>query len=641
MAYFETGRNAYKEEKISSEYQYTFTQTDFNHEIQTTFTADSLKIKFYLNSIMISGEGSNVYTNRVYNVGRFFELDNQQEARIFTTEGFFDFTYGCVKTPDIDGLFNYYIIPADERVTLFVSDVSFVDSFYDSTNDWNNNADYPDGIVPRTEYPIIGRDQWKLVGQDNTLSFTTILSDFVAVDSIKDTLKIKFFLEAYSVENDTIESGVEYYTVGKWFEVENHQQITFGNLRNSYQMSFEIDENEGNNTLGFNLSISGGDVTVYISSITFEDSYYDSTDGWLNPDNPDGLSQLVRKEDPIKSRDQWVHENKAVEFTGDLNSSITTNSTAEKLKIKFFMDAFLNENGAYYVGKWFELEDLQNATFGNSLVQYNLVFTCASNDGEGVFEYTLTTDEDVALYISAITFEDSDYDSSDGWSNPDNPANIIESIQPNPAPYQPFMKSKRSQDQQIEIGTDGGTPIETTVNMSITRIDNMIKYSFRMAIDNAWTTPVFDDNIFDNIHNDSDFIPYKYDVEYNRTSNGTDGGCANALRAFSYVDFSINPPFKNNVGANGCSLTILSEMFDGSIWDEDEDVEVVNMVFSITGAELTTWYTSVEEGVNRSNLVIDTPWMRAKYEAGTTDEIVWGDEEEDTNFHTQPRITGS
>lgn len=151
-------------------------------------------------------------------------------------------------------------------------------------------------------------------------------------------------------------------------------------------------------------------------------------------------------EDKLITRETRIYTDVS-EINIDNTFNITTKSNAKKLKIKFFLDAMIIEDDVtgvsqtFSIGKYIEMEHGQRSQQFFSAGFYSFTYTCTDNDGEGNFTWALeiepVADKTQTLLISNVNFEDSFYDPTDGWTNTDNPNNIIDDIVPETNPGLP------------------------------------------------------------------------------------------------------------------------------------------------------------------------------------------------------------
>lgn len=104
--------------------------------------------------------------------------------------------------------------------------------------------------------------------------------------------KIKFFLDAVTY---TIEGEKFIYRIGEYVELEHLEKAQFITERGFFWLNYECTENDGNGN--FNWKITSNDANwneCYISQVVFQDSFFNSALGWLNPDNPDNILSILQ-----------------------------------------------------------------------------------------------------------------------------------------------------------------------------------------------------------------------------------------------------------------------------------------------------------------------------------------------------------
>jgi hypothetical protein len=124
-------------------------------------------------------------------------------------------------------------------------------------------------------------------------------------------------------------------------------------------------------------------------------------------------------------------ENDALIAVVGTQFTIKTNSRAPRIRLKFWLDAV--ERGTetdlktYRIGKYYEIEHLDQIQLVNSAGYFSFFFECISaNNGNYNLKFTSIagTPPVTKLYISSLVVVDSFYNDNMGWLNPDNAANI-------------------------------------------------------------------------------------------------------------------------------------------------------------------------------------------------------------------------
>lgn len=109
--------------------------------------------------------------------------------------------------------------------------------------------------------------------------------------------KIKFFLDVLQNYEPDADKSL-YFRIGEYYELEHMEQIQLFNSSGFYDIVYTCTENL-NGVFDCELKITpvlDREITLYLSSLVFEDSFYNPESGWLNPDNPDNLIDVIEKE---------------------------------------------------------------------------------------------------------------------------------------------------------------------------------------------------------------------------------------------------------------------------------------------------------------------------------------------------------
>lgn len=118
--------------------------------IETLSFAPLLKIKFFLDIIEIIKDSK----SRFVKIGRYFEMENNQTSRININDLFFDVIFTIRKE---ENKFTFNLFSPDFEFKLFVSNVTFTDSFCNEKKAWLNptNIDNLLGKVEDDQFPYV------------------------------------------------------------------------------------------------------------------------------------------------------------------------------------------------------------------------------------------------------------------------------------------------------------------------------------------------------------------------------------------------------------------------------------------------------------------------------------------------------
>lgn len=145
-----------------------------------------------------------------------------------------------------------------------------------------------DKIVNKEER--IYADSMVLDQVDSTFSVSTF--------SFSPKLRIKFFLDAikrYNIADDE----TFYFRIGKYVELEDKESIQLFNSSGFYNVTYNCSDNDGDGNFTCELiigEINGVELTLYISAVSLVDSFCNEDYGWMNPDNPDNILDLIEDE---------------------------------------------------------------------------------------------------------------------------------------------------------------------------------------------------------------------------------------------------------------------------------------------------------------------------------------------------------
>lgn len=149
----------------------------------------------------------------------------------------------------------------------------------------------------KTQDRVIKREQRIYA---DTMSITYNEQNRIETTSTAPYQKIKFFLDVVRLYDDTTDPITDrYYRVGRYFEVEPNEVPQHVFSQGFLWFTYECTQNDGNGGFDFRIIPSDPRYELFISSVVFEDSFYNPLGGWLNPDNPDNLLGVLQVEDLI------------------------------------------------------------------------------------------------------------------------------------------------------------------------------------------------------------------------------------------------------------------------------------------------------------------------------------------------------
>lgn len=130
-----------------------------NLNLVTTSRAPKQKIRFYLDALEVRifgddyGDDPTDFEEKIYRVGQWFEMEDQEQGVHFNSGGFYYFTFVCQGGP---GTYSWNLtieqnqMPEREITRLFISAVSFSDSFVMADVGWFNAND-PENLLDKVE----------------------------------------------------------------------------------------------------------------------------------------------------------------------------------------------------------------------------------------------------------------------------------------------------------------------------------------------------------------------------------------------------------------------------------------------------------------------------------------------------------
>lgn len=145
----------------------------------------------------------------------------------------------------------------------------------------------------------------KIIQRQERIFADTLLLPYEQVTAVSTTstaprLKIKFFLDVVRLYDETTDPVTDrYYRVGKYFELEPTEIAQHVFSQGFLWFTYNCTENDGNGNFTFTLIPSDPRYSLYLSSVVFEDSFYNPAGGWLNPENPDNLNDVLQVEELI------------------------------------------------------------------------------------------------------------------------------------------------------------------------------------------------------------------------------------------------------------------------------------------------------------------------------------------------------
>lgn len=123
----------------------------------------------------------------------------------------------------------------------------------------------------------------------------------IQTQSFAPLQKLKFFLDALRVY-DVSEDESLVFRIGEYYELEHAETIQLFNSSGFYNIQYTCTENDGNGLYNMALTIepiAGKELTLYVSNVNIEDSFYTPIGGWTNPANPDNLNdEIIAEENP-------------------------------------------------------------------------------------------------------------------------------------------------------------------------------------------------------------------------------------------------------------------------------------------------------------------------------------------------------
>lgn len=152
-----------------------------------------------------------------------------------------------------------------------------------------------------TEDKVVSREQRIYADVEQIVSGA---GNTVITTSTAPKQKIKFFIDAFRFTN--IADGVVHTVkVGKYFELEHREVSRFITSQGIFNFVYECGDRQpsGNDGLySFTLTTASDTIMngiFYVSSVVFEDSFYNPASGWLDPDNPDNIIDEIDDGDEI------------------------------------------------------------------------------------------------------------------------------------------------------------------------------------------------------------------------------------------------------------------------------------------------------------------------------------------------------
>lgn len=109
--------------------------------------------------------------------------------------------------------------------------------------------------------------------------------------------KLKFFVDVIEYTDPATDQTFK-YRCGYYYECEHYESVRLFSSLGFMSFYFVIDKiTDGE--FDFAFYISNENVKLYVSSVVFEDSFYNPEKGWLNPNNPDNIiDELEDDDDP-------------------------------------------------------------------------------------------------------------------------------------------------------------------------------------------------------------------------------------------------------------------------------------------------------------------------------------------------------
>lgn len=149
----------------------------------------------------------------------------------------------------------------------------------------------------KTQDRVIKREQRIYA---DTMAVAYDEQNVISTTSTAPYQKIKFFMDVVRLYDETTDPITDrYYRVGRYFEVEPNEVPQHVFSQGFLWFTYECTKNDGNGNFSFKIIPSDPRYILYISSVVFEDSFYNPLGGWLNPENPENLLDVIQVEDLI------------------------------------------------------------------------------------------------------------------------------------------------------------------------------------------------------------------------------------------------------------------------------------------------------------------------------------------------------
>lgn len=107
--------------------------------------------------------------------------------------------------------------------------------------------------------------------------------------------KLKFFVDVVEYTDPDTQETFK-YRCGYYYECEHYESVRLFTSLGFMSFYFVIDKID-NGEFDFYFYISNENVKLYVSSVVFEDSFYNPDTGWLNPNNPDNIIDDLEDDD--------------------------------------------------------------------------------------------------------------------------------------------------------------------------------------------------------------------------------------------------------------------------------------------------------------------------------------------------------
>lgn len=146
----------------------------------------------------------------------------------------------------------------------------------------------------QTEDKLISREQ-RIYADMLKINYN---QEFTVTTSSKAKyLKIKFFMDAIEYHNPQITNPSidRFFKVGRYFELECTEQAQHVFSRGFLQFTYTCTPNN-NGTFKFKIIPSDEHYILYISSVVFEDSFFNIDNGWLSSSNPNNIIDKIEPE---------------------------------------------------------------------------------------------------------------------------------------------------------------------------------------------------------------------------------------------------------------------------------------------------------------------------------------------------------